>query len=77
MSNEDKFFKSQILTYMGNKRKYISKIDEIIGLVKTALDKDTLTIGEGFSGSGIVSRLFKNRASGSSLRTFYVNDTSF
>ena len=76
MSNEDKFFKSQILTYMGNKRKYISKIDEIIGLVKNALDKDTLTIGEGFSGSGIVSRLFKNRASGSSLGTFYVNDIS-
>ena len=37
MSNEDKFFKSQILTYMGNKRKYISKIDEIIGLVKTCI----------------------------------------
>lgn len=76
MDNEDKFFKSQILTYMGNKRKYISKIDEIIGLVKSALDKDTLTIGEGFSGSGIVSRLFKNRASGASLGTFYVNDIS-
>ena len=76
MSNEEQFFKNQILTYMGNKRKYISKIDEIIGLVKNALDKDTLIIGEGFSGSGIVSRLFKNRASGSNLGTFYVNDIS-
>ncbi len=73
---EKEFFKSQILTYMGSKRKYISKIDEIIGLVKTALNTDTLTIGEGFSGSGIVSRLFKNRASGSNLGTFYVNDIS-
>ena len=72
MDNEDKFFKSQILTYMGNKRKYISKIDEIIGLVKNALDKDTLTIGEGFSGSGIVSRLFKNRASGTNLLVLFM-----
>tara|TARA_Y100000591_G_scaffold331543_2_gene365802 strand:- start:10145 stop:11293 length:1149 start_codon:yes stop_codon:yes gene_type:complete len=76
MSNEEQFFKNQILTYMGNKRKYISKIDEIINLVKNALNKDTLIIGEGFSGSGIVSRLFKNRASGSNLGTFYVNDIS-
>lgn len=76
MSEEQDFFKSQILTYMGNKRKYITKIDEIINLVKNSLNTDTLTIGEGFSGSGVVSRLFKNRASGSSLGTFYVNDIS-
>ncbi len=76
MSEEQDFFKSQILTYMGNKRKYITKIDEIINLVKNSLNTDTLTIGEGFSGSGVVSRLFKNRASGSKLGTFYVNDIS-
>ena len=51
MSEEQDFFKSQILTYMGNKRKYITKIDEIINLIKNELNTDTLTIGEGFSGS--------------------------
>ena len=77
-NNEEIFLKKQILTYMGNKRKYLKKIDEIILLVKNALDQETLTIGEGFSGSGIVSRLFKNRASdkNNNLGTFYVNDIS-
>lgn len=79
MSEED-YFKKQILTYMGNKRKYLTKIDEIILLVKSELNKDSISIGEGFSGSGIVSRLFKNRVSDASstniLGTFYVNDIS-
>jgi len=79
MSEED-YFKKQILTYMGNKRKYLTKIDEIILIVKSELNEDSISIGEGFSGSGIVSRLFKNRASDASstniLGTFYVNDIS-
>lgn len=79
MSEED-YFKKQILTYMGNKRKYLTKIDEIILLVKSELNKDSISIGEGFSGSGIVSRLFKNRVSDASstniLGRFYVNDIS-
>lgn len=66
MSEEEDYFKKQILTYMGNKRKYLTKIDEIILLVKTELNEDSIRIGEGFSGSGIVSRLFKNRASDAS-----------
>ena len=32
--SEENYFKKQILTYMGNKRKYLSKIDEIITLIK-------------------------------------------
>ena len=72
MSTEEEFFKKQILTYMGNKRKYLTKIDEIITLVKNELKQHNLKIGEGFSGSGIVSRLFKNRSNDD----FYVNDIS-
>ena len=72
MSTEEDFFKKQILTYMGNKRKYLNKIDEIITLVKNELKQSNIKIGEGFSGSGIVSRLFKNRSNDD----FYVNDIS-
>merc|ERR1711991_79862 len=54
-------------------------IDEIISLVRKELSKDNISIGEGFSGSGIVSRLFKNRTNlnySEELKTFYVNDIS-
>ena len=58
---EDEYLTKQILTYLGNKRKFLKKIDEVITLVKTELGEKNINIGEGFSGSGIVSRLFKNR----------------
>jgi adenine-specific DNA-methyltransferase len=49
----DKYLKSQIITYLGNKRKLLHHIEEIIK------DLPHKIIGDGFSGSGIVSRLFK------------------
>ena len=76
---EDDFFTKQILTYLGNKRKFITKLDEIIGVVKQELGEKNINIAEGFSGSGIVSRLFKNRVMGDynqPLKNFYVNDTA-
>ncbi len=63
--NEDKkniFLTSQIITYMGNKRKLLGEIDFVIEDLKTKMKKDKLTIGDGFSGSGIVSRLLKTKA---------------
>lgn len=72
MSEQD-YYSKQIITYLGNKRKFISKIDEVIKRVKRDLNKDKINIGEGFSGSGVVSRLFKNRIKGGK---FYVNDLS-
>jgi len=74
---ENDFFTKQILTYLGNKRKFLTKIDEIIKVVKDELGEKNINIAEGFSGSGIVSRLFKNRVMGDpkqSLKNFYVND---
>jgi len=76
---EDEYFTKQILTYMGNKRKFLNKIDEIITLVKTEIGEKNIDIAEGFSGSGIVSRLFKNRVMNDvvpleELKTLYVND---
>ena len=65
------YYTDQILTYMGNKRKVIPHIERIINTIKVSLESDGsgLTIGEGFSGSGVVSRLFKNHAV-----ALYVND---
>ena len=57
------YLKSQIITYMGNKRKVLPHIEELILDIKKKLGKDKLKIGDGFSGSGIVSRLFKKHAS--------------
>ena len=72
MSEQD-YYSKQIITYLGNKRKFITKIDEVIKRVKQDLGVEKINIGEGFSGSGVVSRLFKNRVNGGKL---YVNDIS-
>ena len=72
MSEQD-YYSKQIITYLGNKRKFISKIDEVIKRIKQDLGKEKINIGEGFSGSGVVSRLFKNRVNGGN---FFVNDIS-
>ena len=58
----DNYYTQQIITYMGNKRKVLPHIEEIINIVRANLGKDKLSIADGFSGSGIVSRLFKNYA---------------
>ena len=71
--SEDEYYTTQIITYLGNKRKFISKIDNVISRIKIDLGVEKLNIGEGFSGSGVVSRKFKNRTKGGS---FYVNDIS-
>ena len=63
------YYNEQIMTYMGNKRKIIPYIEEIINSIKVSMGKNKLDIGEGFSGSGIVSRLFKNHAN-----KLYTND---
>ena len=63
------YYSEQIITYMGNKRKIIPHIEGIIQIVKADLDKSYLDMGDGFSGSGIVSRLFKNHAA-----LLYTND---
>ena len=65
----DVYLRKQIITYMGNKRKFISIIGQIIDDIKTELNADNLVLADGFSGSGIISRLLKVK--GDSL---YVND---
>jgi len=54
---------------MGNKRKVIPHIERIVSQIKIDLGKDKLDMGDGFAGSGVVSRLFKNHAA-----LLYTND---
>jgi adenine-specific DNA-methyltransferase len=65
------YLTTQIITYMGNKRKLLHKIEDIITDLETREGGRKLTIGDGFSGSGIVSRLFKLRA-----QKLFTNDIS-
>ena len=63
------YLKSQIITYMGNKRKLLPQINDIIDMVKQDLNSVTFETADAFSGSGIVSRLLKTQST-----KLYVND---
>ena len=76
-TQEQIYFTKQILTYMGNKRKCLPMIDNVLTLIKRILNKDNINIAEGFSGSGIVSRLLKNRTTTDNTKNrgqLYIND---
>ena len=64
------YLTSQIITYMGNKRKLLPIIEEALAeLQKDLQNNSPLIIGDGFAGSGVVSRLFKTTAA-----ELYTND---
>ena len=63
------YLTEQIITYIGNKRSLLSFIGTAINLVKEKLGKDKLDIIDIFSGSGVVSRFFKQYA-----KKLYSND---
>ncbi len=66
---ENEYFKTQIITYMGNKRKLLPIIAESIDNIKKKLNVNEIVTGDGFSGSGIVSRLLKTKS-----KELYTND---
>jgi len=57
------YLSSQIITYLGNKRSILHYINDAVCKVKEKLGKEKLNMLDAFSGSGIVSRLFKSHAS--------------
>jgi adenine-specific DNA-methyltransferase len=70
MKNEnEKFLTEQILTYLGNKRKLLDFIGEVVESILKIENKDKCRIFDGFSGSGVVSRYLKQYAT-----ELYVND---
>lgn len=62
------YLTTQIMTYMGNKRKFLPIIEGIVDDLTREFGRK-LNIGEGFAGTGIVSRLFKTKGN-----VLYVND---
>ena len=57
------YLSRQLITYIGNKRTLLGRIGGAVERVKLRLGKDKLAIFDAFSGSGVVSRFFKARAS--------------
>ena len=61
---EDKdFLTTQIITYLGNKRSLIYKIEDEIRLIQKNLNKEKLISADLFSGSGVVARMLKKYSS--------------
>jgi adenine-specific DNA-methyltransferase len=54
--SEEAFVTQTMLTCLGNKRKLVKGIDEIVREIVASLGKKTITIVDGFAGSTVVSR---------------------
>ena len=59
---EPRFYRDQLITYIGNKRSLLEPISRAMANVQAELGKERLRILDGFAGSGVVSRLFKSVA---------------
>lgn len=68
MENE-KYLTEQIITYLGNKRKLLTNIEDEIKKIQKELNKEKLICVDLFSGSGIVARMLKQYS-----ETLYAND---
>lgn len=62
-AEDPSYLRSQLITYLGNKRGLLGPIEAAIEKVKRRLRKDRLACFDVFSGSGVVSRLMKSHAS--------------
>lgn len=58
MSSDSYVFQT-MLTCIGNKRKLIPHLKDLMKDLKSRLNKDNITVFDGFAGSGVVSRMFK------------------
>ena len=59
---DPRYYRDQIITYIGNKRSLLEPIGRAVADVQADLGKERLRILDGFAGSGVVSRLFKSLA---------------
>ena len=59
--NKD-FLTTQIITYLGNKRSLIGKIEEEVEIISKKLGKPKMVCADVFSGSGIVARMLKKHS---------------
>lgn len=63
------YLQEQLITYIGNKRSLLDFIGTGMNLVRESLGKETLSIFDCFSGSGVVARYFRQFA-----QKLWVND---
>ena len=63
LSDNKDFTNQSMLTYIGNKRKLIDHIENILIDLKKEIGKDKLVLCDLFAGSGIVSRMMYNHSS--------------
>ena len=61
--SKDEYTQNNLITYIGNKRKLLNHIENVVKDIKQKLKKDLITSFDGFSGSGSVSRLLKYHSS--------------
>jgi adenine-specific DNA-methyltransferase len=61
-SEDPRFLKEQLVTYIGNKRSLLPQIQEAVSMVAAELGRKPRAL-DAFAGSGVVSRLFKSAAS--------------
>jgi adenine-specific DNA-methyltransferase len=62
ISENEEFLTQQLITYIGNKRALLGFIGNGVNIVQKKLGKTKLNIFDVFSGSGVVSRFFKQYA---------------
>lgn len=72
LNEKENFLSEQLITYIGNKRKLLDFIETAILNIKKDFSKNKISLLDGFSGSGVVSRLFKRHAS-----FLYSNDLEY
>lgn len=71
--NDDDFVSSQLISYIGNKRKLVDFIESAVIDLKANLGKDKISFFDGFSGSGVVSRAMRKHTSlliGNDMETY-------
>jgi adenine-specific DNA-methyltransferase len=60
---KEEYLTQQLITYIGNKRSLLGFIEDGVKIVQEKLGKAKLKIFDAFSGSGVVSRFFKQYSS--------------
>ena len=68
MSESPAYLAEQLIAYRGNKRKLLSLLEQGLQRVRQRLGDRKLRILDGFAGSGICSRFFKQHANAADQR---------
>lgn len=61
-TENEKFLSTQIITYLGNKRSLIGRIESEVEKIASSLGKEKIVCADLFSGSGIVARMMKRHS---------------